>query len=223
MDEELNENQGNDLAILKSHHETFAPHYPNRARELVRKHAEMNGAATTANDETTIDSSRAAYANRNGASAAEAPPDGGDHFFGNGPQPEATIAAEHVWIQTENNIAELKECGMSFYEQMWPSFAKEICREDSSKFDAVVTEPPRVPKRSCIPWFSKVRTDGPETENEEVEIIEFFCKKVVKRGGYAVVLAHSYMIDEWILVSNKFEFIHMPYLKTFLYKADTVA
>lgn len=44
-------------------------------------------------------------------------------------------------------------------------------------------------------WCYKVRADETEIESDEIEDFPFFCKIVLKPGGYAVIFAGLFMTN----------------------------
>lgn len=82
---------------------------------------------------------------------------------------------------------------------------------DCEEFDAVVTEPPCAPSRSCISSLYRPHLKELEIDNNDVERFAEFCRKVLRAGSHAAILKDSYMISEGISAFGKSGFTVVPY------------
>lgn len=110
----------------------------------------------------------------------------------------------------------------SYFLQPWQSYEKEVWNKGCFLLDPIVTGPPSAPTLSCIFGLYKVHEAEREIEPEESEDFSLFCRKVLKRGGYGVILAELFINDIWISTLNKAGLIIMPYPYSILYDTGTV-
>ncbi len=109
----------------------------------------------------------------------------------------------------------LKKYGISCHNMTWQSYMKEIWTSDNAYVDAIIMEPPAGYSRSVvISERAGKRSRMENIDKSEVNEIPSFCRKLLKSGGYVIVIAPWSMFQEWYhaFSSNGFNVLDTPYI-----------
>ena len=103
-------------------------------------------------------------------------------------------------IKSEEVKCPLLEKGISCHNLKWQDYMNEICTAKSTLVDAIITEPPSAPSRSFLVNKNNKRKISALNEelplNESVEAARF-GERMLKPGGYFIVLITIDMFQEW--------------------------
>lgn len=96
------------------------------------------------------------------------------------------------------------------FNMNWKAFAQEVCKDDDEQFNLVIAELPPAPSRSFIRHGKLVqrRVIGEIDENEVNDLPEFL-KRVLKTFGYCLHFLHLCLFKDWYedFVQSDFEVI----------------
>lgn len=115
-----------------------------------------------------------------------------------------------------------QNAGHYFYNLSSQYYGKEKLSDKIPTVDAVFTEPPSAPNRSCISSAWKRCIEEDQVGKLDVTNSAYYCGRVLKPGGYIIHLADFFMVDEWLLAFRKSCFNVMPYPYVFMYSSETV-
>ncbi len=120
----------------------------------------------------------------------------------------------------------LKDKGINCHNMKWEEFLKEVWSVNEKRLDAIITEPPPSPSLSFIQSTNR-RKEAPSSPDDELsstDIVEVVKggKRLLKSGGYFIVLIDFELFQEWYLAfkNNGFNVMRRPL--TFSYKPDSL-
>lgn len=87
---------------------------------------------------------------------------------------------------------------------------------------AIITEPPSAPTRRRVSSLWKGQTDGNDIEAENEKRFACLCRTVLKLGGYIVLLADVFMLNECLVAFCELGFDVMPYRYELMFSSDSV-
>ncbi len=128
-------------------------------------------------------------------------------------------------IKKEDVQDPLVERGISCHNMRWQDYMNEIWTSKSAQVDAIITEPPEAPSRSFLVQTSRKKTSvnlKEELPHKEALEAAKFGRRILKPGGYFIVLVPIDLFQEWYeaLVFNGYNVL--PKLVTFSYDPLTI-
>ncbi len=124
-------------------------------------------------------------------------------------------------------VKSLTEKGIKCHNMKWQDFLSEVWASQNKPLDAIITNPPPSPSLSFILNQNKKNTDTSFSSNEELtstDIMEISKsgKRLLKPGGYFIVLIQFEMFEHWYLAfkANGYNVMKRPL--SFAYKQDEI-
>jgi len=128
----------------------------------------------------------------------------------------------------DSNIEKLKSHGIECFNMDWRTYLTSMFTSDSEKVDTIVTEPPSISSRSflaeCGMFNANKKGKGVEEELTEDEVTEMpkLAKRVLKPGGYILIIIDFDAFPEWMKSFVKSGFTVMPYPYVFGYRSSSL-
>ena len=212
LDSEIESNQGNEYTILNTLRQSLMSISPNIVKECDRRLKQLvegrlsnnNNTEKEVPEEKTVD--------------VPNPPnvvsDSHDHFT-----PE-----ELEKINLEKDLQMLSSKGIDCINTDWSDYLKTSWTSDSILADTVITEPPSISSRSFLGVDLHHKTGGIEEELSEEEVVQMpkLVKRMLKPGGYIILIIKVEAFGEWYKSFRNAGFTVMPRLYVFAYKHDSV-
>ncbi len=228
LNDEIQCNHGN-KEVLRSLIKAYRRHFPTRyiikESNLKLVEATENAKADSTNQETTWKSSEKAKSSSIIEPTHEsAPPTAPDSTIDTGDSPKLNNQDKVENKNEEDDETALKEKGINCYNMTWQEFMSEVWKEGDKRFDAIITNPPDAPSRSFNSSNQKNNqnnTEVSELKSEELQELARQSKKLLKPGGYFILLIEFPMFAEWYtaLSSNGFNVKRSPMI--FVYDPET--
>ncbi len=125
-----------------------------------------------------------------------------------------------------SRLDSLKEKGINCHNMKWEDFFAEVWSSKNKSLDAIITEPPSSPSLSFIhkPNKTKGTSTSSDEELSKSDIMDLVKagKRILKPGGYFIVIIEFDLFQEWYLSfkANGFNIMRRPL--TFSYKQNYV-
>ena len=209
LDDEIEGNKGNEHTVLKSLRQSLLSISPN----LVIQCDERLKKATEINADTEPQSSKTN------------PPDPPHQ-----PDPPTTPIQHNVTPEElekqklEEDLHSLRSHGIDCVNIDWRSYLKNVWNADSRRAESIITEPPSITSRTFIGVDTNASVTQPEEEltKEEVYEMPILSKRLLKPGGYVILILKFEAFGEWFDSFRQAGYKVMPYPYVFGYKSDTI-
>lgn len=122
-----------------------------------------------------------------------------------------------------SNLVSFEKMKLFMRSVQWQSYTKELWSESSVKFDTVITDHFSALSSNCHCFTHHARLDECKIETDEVCGFPLFCKKVLRNGGYAVVIEEICIVSEWMEAFKKAGFMIMSYSYGLVYSPSIVS
>lgn len=99
---------------------------------------------------------------------------------------------------------------------------QEMCKDDCTKFDAVISELPTAPDCTGKSGTHKMCTNVEDSEKESIADFPCFRKNSLKSGSDVALLWEHYMIMPWMSSFTNAGFLVIPYPYAFDFGNNTV-
>ncbi len=206
MDDEITLNRGNDQSILDSLHSALQRMDPQLAAgqdEKLRHKTESLDNNKSCTQSTSPDPPSAPSVN---------PSNEGEE------DKEPTPSRDELEkVMLEEDRSRLRSKGITCYNMSHEEYVKTEWKENDEKMDLVMSEPPSSPSRSPIHSSRSTAKVSEEMSLEEVKNLPKILKRVLKVGGYVVLVMRFYSFMEWYeaFYSAGYEVMSAPYILAF--------
>ncbi len=218
MDSEVEGNKGNENTILSSLKNALLSINPNlvkRCDEALKVRTELDRPSDTApvNDNGSPNTISQNHPSDN----LENPVNPVNDI------PEIPNADNEV-MELKNNLESLQTHGIECVNMDWRRFLSSAWSSDRPRADTIVTEPPPISSRSFLgPEVTYgSRNVEQELSEEEVSSMPVLSKRILKPGGYVVLIMKFEAFGEWFRSFRKAGYTVMPYPYVFGYDPESV-
>ena len=120
-------------------------------------------------------------------------------------------------LHVEEDRTRLKSKGIECYDMCWEDYLRSEHKDTDERFDLFISQPPRAPSRS---WIHSIRHKvkcKEEISQEEVKKVPQSLKRILKPGGYVLLIIPFYSFLEWYesLYSAGYEIFEEPYVLSY--------
>ncbi len=123
-----------------------------------------------------------------------------------------------------DKIEFLRGKGVDCYNMAWQDFLTEVWGESSKPVDAIITDPPSSPSLSYISNNNNKNKSNGRDELTSADIIDITrkAKRMIKSGGYFIVMIEFEMFKEWYLAFKANGYNVMKKFLTFSYDQQSI-
>jgi len=128
-------------------------------------------------------------------------------------------------MELKKNLERLKSHDIECVNMDWKKFVTTVwSANDGQRADTIVTEPPPISSRSFLgPEVSYgSRKVEQELSEEDVLSMPVLSKRLLKPGGYVVLIIKFEAFGEWFQSFRKAGYVVMPYPYVFAYQPHTI-
>ena len=120
----------------------------------------------------------------------------------------------------EEILNSLKSSGIECINMDWRTYLTSKRDTDSTRADTIITEPPSITSRTFLGSDAKITPAQAEEElsKEGVDEMPNLCKRLLKPGGYVILILKFDAFPEWYVSFRKAGYTVMPYPYIFGYK-----
>ena len=232
LDDELTLNHGN-KEVLPSLLNAYKRHFPKRFQEKELKTSEQqkfDGPGNVTSD-TDVDNVQQVEEHQLDESSRTPSVDVNSNPVANLPQAESKNDGDECTPPTsdlespQGKVTALKEKGIECHNMKWEQFLSEVWDSSKKRIDAIITNPPLSPSLSFIQNEQKrkrsTESEGELTSSDIIAVVKG-GKRLLKPGGYFIVMVDFEMFQEWYLAFKANGYNVMKKLHTFSYKQDLV-
>ena len=209
LDDEIKLNRGNDLTILVSLRSTMLRIDPVLVDRQDQRLQEKQKSASSQDQTEQDDQQQQDLENKDDShQTSETTP---------------SYTAEDIEkMNLEEDRCRLKSKGIECFNMQWEQYLKSEHKETDKKVDLLISQPPSAPSRSIIHSIRNRVKNKEEISQEEVKLLPKSLKRILKPGGYVIMMIPFFSFMEWYdaFYSEGYEIFEEPYVLS--YNTNTI-
>ncbi len=217
MDDEIESNKGNEHTVLTTLRQSLMAVSPNLVKtcdeRLKQSIEEISSPDTDSNSNQQTETEQ--------FSTNDSLPSPSDDQEPETPIPDPEEIKKK---KLEDTLGNLRTNGIDCVNMDWRAFLRTSWNSDSGRADTIITEPPPITSRTFLGFDVQSRQKYVEEElsKEEVSEMPNLAKRLLKPGGYVILILKFEAYGEWFESFRKEGYIIMPYPYVFGYKPESI-